>query len=203
MRSASARAFAGPQLEVDQTQLAGKVRVGELELATDPGERLVEAEACFDADDEQIEHIGERESDLVRAALRQARQDHSRQQVTGADTGQREREVRTHHNGRRKDREQHQREDDADTEEDRQRFVTTKAGLHEAESQAAELAGRSRGPFANALDESHERLHGALFVNVLAIGPQLFQPAIDGDGLSWHQRKGRCRHDQRAEDECE
>ena len=57
-------------------------------------QRLVEAEARLDADDEQVEHVGERQADAMRAPLRQARQHHARQDVAEAEAAERQRQVR-------------------------------------------------------------------------------------------------------------
>ena len=69
LRSASDARLAGAQLEVDQPQLVGQLGIGERQLLADALQRLVEAEARFDADDQQVEHVGERQPDAVRAAL--------------------------------------------------------------------------------------------------------------------------------------
>ena len=55
--------LAGAQLEVDQPQLVGQILVRERQLFADALQRLVEAEARFDADHEQVERVGQRQPD--------------------------------------------------------------------------------------------------------------------------------------------
>ena len=63
---------------------------------------------------------------------------------------------------RREQREQPQREGDADAEEDRQRLVAAEAGLHEAQPQRAHLLGRARRLLADALEQRDQRLEARL-----------------------------------------
>ena len=53
----------------------------EVQLLADALNRLVEAEPGLDADDEQIERVGQAEADPVLPLLRQAGEHHARQQV--------------------------------------------------------------------------------------------------------------------------
>ena len=85
--------LAGAQLQVDQPQLVGQLGIGELELAADALQRLVEAEAGLDADDEEVEHVGERQADAVGAALGHPRQHHAGQDVAEAQAAERDDDV--------------------------------------------------------------------------------------------------------------
>ena len=57
--------LAGAQLEVDQPQLVAQVGMREGELVADALNRLIEAEAGFDADHEQVERVGQAQADPV------------------------------------------------------------------------------------------------------------------------------------------
>ena len=81
--------LAGAQLEVDEPQLVGEIRIRERQLAADALQRLIEAEPGFDADDQQVERIGERQPDAVRAALGQPREHHAGQDVADAEAAER------------------------------------------------------------------------------------------------------------------
>ena len=72
---------AGAQLEVDQAEFVGQIGMGEGELVADALNRLIEAEARFDADHEEIERIGQRQADAMLPPLRLAAQRHAREQV--------------------------------------------------------------------------------------------------------------------------
>ena len=65
--------LAGAQLEVDQPQLVGQIRVRERELLADALNRLIETEPRFDADHEQVERVGQPEPDAVLPPLGQPR----------------------------------------------------------------------------------------------------------------------------------
>ena len=73
--------LAGAQLEVDQPQLVGEVRMRERQLFADALNRLIQAEPRFDADDQQIERVGQAEADAMLPPLRQPSERHRRQHV--------------------------------------------------------------------------------------------------------------------------
>ena len=73
---------AGAQLEVDQPQLVGQILVRERQLLADALDRLVEAESGLDADDQQVERVGQRQPDPVLPALRHPAERHPGQQVS-------------------------------------------------------------------------------------------------------------------------
>jgi hypothetical protein len=140
----------------------------------------------------------------VRAALCHTSEHHSRQQVTEAEAAERERHVRPHHERRREQREQREREHHADTEEDRQRFVAPIPGLHEPQPEAAQLLRRARRLLTDPLQQAEDVLEARflLFLDDIAPGHQLFEPAIDRGRLGHHhERHGGHQH--RAEDESE
>ena len=171
--------------------------IGERQLRADALQRLVEAEARLDADDEQVEHVGERQPDAVRAALGDPRQHHARQDVAEAEAAERERDVRLEDDRRGEEREQPERERDADAEEDRQRLVAAVAGLHQAQPQVAHLLRRLRRLLAEPLQRGDEALEPRLLLVRLAAERQLFEPAVDRDGAG-RQERVRRRRDERG-----
>ena len=110
--------LAGAQLEVDQPQLVGELGIGERQLGADALQRLVEPEAGFDADHQQVEHVGERQADPVRPALGDPREHHPGQDVAEAEAAEREQDVGLDHEGARRRARTAEREGDADAEED-------------------------------------------------------------------------------------
>ena len=138
-------AGAGEQLEAHEPKLAREIDVRELELLRDARHRLVESEARLDADDHQVERIGERQPDAVLALLRFAREDEAGNHVADAHRGQRRQQVRPAEERRHEDREAPERERDADAEEHEQRLAAAIPGLDEAEPQLAELLRRFCG----------------------------------------------------------
>ena len=73
--------LAGAQLEVDQPQFVGEIRMREPELLADPLNRLVQAESGFDADDEQVERVRQPQADPMLALLGHPAERHAGQQV--------------------------------------------------------------------------------------------------------------------------
>ena len=67
----------------------------ERQLVADAEQRLIETEPGFDADDEQVERVGQREPDAVLRRLRQPRKHHARQDVPEQAAHEREHEART------------------------------------------------------------------------------------------------------------
>ena len=65
------------QLEVAEAELFGDDAVGLLHLLADLAHGLVEAEAGLDADDHQVEHVGQAEEDLLLAVLADEPEDDS------------------------------------------------------------------------------------------------------------------------------
>ena len=84
--------------------------------------RLIETEAGFDADDHQVERVGQAETDHVLTLLGDAARAHARQHVADAAGAERQHEVRRHQDRRREEGEHQQREADPDAEEDGQRL---------------------------------------------------------------------------------
>ena len=86
--------LAGAQLEVDQPQLVGELRVRERELRADALNRLVEAEPRFDADDEQVERVGQRRAGSGAARRLAIRAEHHAGQEVAERRSRRARAVR-------------------------------------------------------------------------------------------------------------
>ena len=154
LRSASERALPARSSRLISFSSSAEIGIRESELGADAGHGLIEAEAGFDADDEQVERVGERQADAVRAALGQPREDHARAAgsrsarppsasiVFGRMTSEVESSAKSV-----------TREQDADAEEDRQRLVAAVAGLHQAQAQRAHLLRRAGHFVADALEQ--------------------------------------------------
>jgi hypothetical protein len=193
--------LAGAKLEVHEPQLVRQIGIGERQLLADAGEGLVEPETRFDADDEEVQRIRERQADLVGAPLGEAREHHPREDVAEADARQRQRDVRAHDDRRREERKERERGHDADAEEDRDRLVAPVAGLDQAQAQLAHLLGRSGRLLADALEQLDERLERLALFDAFATWHQLFETPIDRDRLARHQQeRSRCDNE-RSEDE--
>ena len=151
LRSASARGLPARSSRLIRRSSSDRSGYGERQLLADALQRLVEAEARFDADDQQVERVGERQADAVRAPLRQARQHHAGQDVAEAEAAERHRQVF----GRakidaREQREQPEREGDADAEEDRQRLVAAEARPAPGAAAAAQSPSSTSAPSRRA-----------------------------------------------------
>ena len=68
--SASARPFAGAELQRGEADFLRQCRVRGRELGADAQQRLVEAETGFDADHEQVDGVGQRQLDGMLPAPR-------------------------------------------------------------------------------------------------------------------------------------
>ena len=78
--------LAGAQLEVDQPQLVGQLGIRERQLACRPAcSAWSRPRPGLDADHQQVEHVGERQPDPVRAALGHPREHHAGQDVAEAE----------------------------------------------------------------------------------------------------------------------
>ena len=167
-------------------------------------QRLVEPEARLDADDEQVEGVGERETDLLGAPLRQPRQDHARQDVAKAETAERHEHVGPRQDRRRTEGKQCEREQHADAEEDRDRLGAAVAGLHQPQAQRPHFLRRTGHLVADPLEHAHQRhaprLCGCVHV---AIRGELLEPAVDRNRAPRHQQQRAARDQRRAEHECE
>ena len=101
LRSASERGLPARSSRLISRSSSDSSGYANCELGADALQRLVEAEARLDADDQQVEHVGERQADAVGALLRHARQHHARQDVAEAEAAERDQHVRLDHDRRR------------------------------------------------------------------------------------------------------
>ena len=124
----------------------------ERELFADALNGLIEAQPRFDADDEQVEDVGETEPDAVLAALGEPSEHHRRQQVTEAAACQRNHQVRPNQQRRGEQGEHQQGKPEPDAEEDHQRFTIPEPGAHEPLLQLRHLGRRLRRDVAYALE---------------------------------------------------
>ena len=86
--SFSAR-FAGTHLQVDKVELIAKIRMSMVEILADAHEGLIEGQAGLDADDSEIERIGQSEANAVLAVPDHSLQDEARKKESQArDTSQ-------------------------------------------------------------------------------------------------------------------
>ena len=90
--------------------------------------RLVETEPGLDADHEQVQCVGQPETDAMLPAFRHARQDHARQDVANRADRERHQQAGLSDDRRREERERRQRDADADAEEDDDRLGVAEAG---------------------------------------------------------------------------
>ena len=81
----------------------------EVELVGDALNRLIEAKPRFDADDEQVERVGQPQPDPLLAALRETPEAHARQQIREGGRAKRHQDVRPDQHGRRDERKRQQR----------------------------------------------------------------------------------------------
>ena len=68
-----------------------EIGIREGQLLADARQRLIEAEARFDADDQQVERVGERQPDAMLTAAGLAREQHARKHVAERRRRQRRR----------------------------------------------------------------------------------------------------------------
>ena len=81
----------------------------EHQLVADALHRLIEPEACFDAHDQQVEGIGQRQPNLVLPPLLEPRQNDVREQIAEPGPTERQRDVGPDDQRRRQQREQNGR----------------------------------------------------------------------------------------------
>ena len=129
----------------------------ERELLADPLNGLIETETCFDADDEQVEDVGETEPDAMLALLGQSAEHHARQHVAEAAARQRHRHVRSKQHRRGQHGEHQQGEPEPDAEENHQRFTIPVPGVHEPQLKLRHFGQRPRRHAADALEAGHDR----------------------------------------------
>jgi hypothetical protein len=91
---------AGPELEVDESELIAQVLVSERQLFGHALKGLIEPKARFHAHDEQIERIGQPEADAMLPPFSHAREDHAGQHVRDCAHGQRQQQTRPPDEGR-------------------------------------------------------------------------------------------------------
>src|SRR5689334_8642635 len=84
VRSAS---LSGTHLQPNQIQLAGQVHVRMADVVADTLERLIESKARFDADDGEIERIGQTPADTQLAFRDHALEHEARRDVGERDAG--------------------------------------------------------------------------------------------------------------------
>jgi len=97
--------------------------VREGQLLTHALQRLVEAEPGLDADDEQVEDVGQSETHAMLPALRQPREHHGRQHVTQQTCHERDEEIRLDDDRQREQREGGEGDAQAQAEEHDQGLV--------------------------------------------------------------------------------
>ena len=130
----------------------------ERQLLADALNRLIEAEAGLDADDEQVERVGQAQADAVLPLPGHAAEHHARQHVADdAPTSAVPRFGRTM-SGVDSTTKATQRDAEADAEEDDQRFVAAVAGGDQPVLQLAHLADRLRRDVAEPLQRVDDHL---------------------------------------------
>ena len=166
--------------------------------------RLIEAEPRFDADDQQVERVGQSEADAVLPPLCEPLQHHAREEIPETARAERQHQVRTHDNRRRDQREEEERAAETDAEEDRQCFVAAEARDNQLPLQLAHLAGRLWRDVADAL----QRVDDFLLVDerverTLERRARHLAKAPLDRARCRRQRQVRSRDEERREDESE
>jgi hypothetical protein len=136
----------------------------------------------------------------VLTPFRQPRQDHARQHVAEAGAAEGQRQVGTHEERRRQQREADERQPHADAQEDGDGVVAAESGMHQPQLQLAHLGRRLRQGAAEPLERFNRPDVGRLVER----GPgrpaaDLPEPALDRRGAARRQRHGAGRHQQRDE----
>src|SRR5438876_55707 len=103
----------------------------ERELLADALNGLVETETRFDAHHEQVEHVGQSETNPVLPLLRETSEHHARQDVADGASAEREGDVRAEEYRRGEHEEERGGDREADAEEDDERFAAAVAGVHQ------------------------------------------------------------------------
>ena len=174
---------------------SAQIGVREGQLLADALNRLVEAEAGLDADDQQVERVGQAETDAVLPALRHAARapcpaarSRRRRPPSAIDEVRRDRGAAS-----RSSANAQQRDADADAEEDDERFAAAVAGVDQPLLQLAHLRRRPRRHAAEPLQRIDDGL--APYVGFVGLGRRhaghFAEAPLDRAGAARRQRHRR------------
>jgi hypothetical protein len=170
----------------------------ESELVADPLNRLIQAEAGFDADHEEVERVRQPETNPVLAALGQPAERHRREQVPERAEGQRHQQIRPRQQRRHQQEEQRDRAGQPNTEKERKRLGAAIPGRHELLLQLAHFGRRLRGGGADFPERFGYGSAVAPFADdgpfLLAAADQFAETALDR-GLAAARQRHRARGD--------
>ena len=171
--------FAGAHLEIDEMEFVAEIGMSVMQILSDAHEGLIECEAGFDANDGEIEGVGQSEADAILTVSDHALQDEARKEKSEAgNAGQQEKDCRA---GKKKN---------ADEADSRHQYAgaevvidvdgIAESGLNQPAPGAGNIARRQRNRFAERVErlldafrwQACSRLAGLLATECAQAGSQ-------------------------------